>query len=160
MAQAESVGAAEKVGSAQNDRSNRYSATSRRRIASNHRLARGILGCERRSCPRAVLDWRHRRHNRNGRFHDLDRLHDYGLHSILHLCRDRGPLSEQIGRRFGLWRGSLGALLEIHRAAVGVVQLVRLVARAVARLLHRRRLHPQCACADPAGRTRPRCSPG
>ena len=160
MAQAESVGAAEKVGSAQNDRSNRYSATSRRRIASNHRLARGILGCEWRSSPRAVLHWRHRRHNRKSRFHDLDRLHDYGLRSILHLRRDRGPLSGQIGWRFDLWRGSLGTLLEIDRSAVGVVQLVCVVARSVAWVVHRRRLHPQCACADPGRPTRPRCSPG
>jgi hypothetical protein len=43
------------------------------------------------------------------------------LRSILHLRRDRGPLSGQIGWRFDLWRGSLGTLLEIDRSAVGVV---------------------------------------
>ena len=89
-------------------------------------------------------------------FLDLDRVDDHGLHPVLHLRRDRRAVSEQVGRRVGLWRGCLGALLQDHRAAVGVVQLGGVDAGAVARLLHRRRLHPQCSRADPGGR----CSAG
>ena len=50
--------------------------------------------------------------------------------SVLHLRRDRRLFPEQVGRRLGLWRGGLAALLQIHRAAVGVVQLARLDAGA------------------------------
>ena len=60
-----------------------------------------------------------------------------------------GLFPEQVGRRVGLWRGRVAALLEVHRAAVGVVQLARLDAGAVARLLDRGRLHPQRAGAGP-----------
>ena len=81
---------------------------------------------------------------------DLDGLHDHGLPAILHLCRDRRPVPQQIGRRLGLRRHRLAALFQVHRAAVGVVQLVRLVAGAVARLLDRRRLYAQRAGAGAA----------
>ena len=54
---------------------------------------------------------------------DLDAVRDLRLLAGLRLCRDRGPVSQQIRRRVGLWRGGMGALLQDHRAAFGLVQL-------------------------------------
>ena len=93
----------------------------------------------------------------------VDAVGPVRLHPGLHLCRDRRAVPEQIGRRLGLWRGRLGALLEVHRAAFGVVQLACLDAGARNRLRHRRGLHPECAVpagggdphlGDPAARSR------
>ena len=89
------------------------------------------------------LDRRHRRYGRHTVRPSVDALRPVRLHSSLHLCRDRRPVPEQIGRRLGVWRGGLGSLFQVHRAAVGVVQLARLDAGAGDRLRHRRRLHPQ-----------------
>ena len=47
----------------------------------------------------------------------------------------------EVGWRLGLRRDGVAALLQVHRAAFGLVQLACLDAGAVARLLHRRGLH-------------------
>lgn len=53
-----------------------------------------------------------------------------------------GMFGNKSGGGLGLRRDGLAALFQADRAAVGVVQLVRLVARSIAGLRHRRRLHP------------------
>ena len=113
------------------------------RTAPRHRLERCLLGRERRACSRPVLDRRHRRHGRHALGPGVDAVGAVRLHPGLHLCRDRRVVPEQIGRRLGLWRGGLGALLQVHRAALGLVQLARLDAGARDRLRHRRGLYPQ-----------------
>ena len=85
------------------------------------------------------------------------------LSPSLYLRGDCRSLSQQVWRSIGLWRSRLGALLEIHRAALGVVQLARLDAGACYRLRYRRRLYPECVLpsrsrdphlGDPAPRPR------
>ena len=76
-----------------------------------------------------------------------------------------GLFPGKVRRRLGLWRHRLGALRQAVRAALGLVQLARLVAGARHRLRHRRRLHPDVPVRRRCRRAhlgdhapRPRCS--
>src|SRR5262245_47084899 len=74
-----------------------------------------------------------------------------GFLQSLHLCRDCRPVWREIGWRLDLRRDRLAALLQADRSPVGMVQLVRLVSGAVARLRHCRKLYAQRLGADPGG---------
>ena len=76
-----------------------------RGAASRHRLERRLLGRERRARSRPVLDRRHRRDRRHPIGAGVDAVGAVRFHPGLHLCRDRGPVPKQIGRRLGLRRG-------------------------------------------------------
>ena len=111
--------------------------------APKNRLDRRVLGGERRSCAGAVLNRWHRRHGWQGILARLDDFHHLRFHSILHLRGDRGSVPRQVRRGLGLWRRCLGPLRQVHRADVGMVQLVRLVAGAGHRIWSWSRLHSQ-----------------
>ena len=83
-------------------------------------------------------------HDRNS-LPDLDRVHDHGLPTILHLCGNRRPVPEQSGASI---YGATAWLRIRFIGRSGLVQLL-LVAGAVARLFDRRGLHPQRSGAVP-----------
>ena len=109
---------------------------------------RRLLGRRRRAATGAVFD---RRMPDDGKLASWSGCFDVMGFLQLHLRRDRRHVRQQIRRRLGLWRHRLAALFEIHRAAFGVVQLVRLVAGAVAGLRDCGGIYPECPLPDPAG---------
>jgi len=82
---------------------------------------------------------------------DLDRLHDHGLPASFTYAEIAGLFPNKSGGA-SIYGATAWLRYSKSSRAVGVVQLVRLVAGAVARLLDRRRLHPHALAPV-------RCSP-
>ena len=121
----------------------------RRANATLHRLARRILGRERRARPGALFDRWYRGERRQPRLCCVGPIDADGLRAVLYLRRNRRFVPQQIGRRCHLRRGGLDSLFQVHRANLGLGQLDGLVAGSVTRLFDRRRLHSECRRADP-----------